>query len=80
MKKILLSLAALALCGGSAVAQKGSAASMARLVEEFPTPGGEFRTAPFMVWNTEVSKYQIDNMLNEYRRQGCGAVIIHPRP
>ena len=80
MKKILLSLAALVFCGGSAVAQVGSAASMARLIEEFPSPGGEFRTAPFMVWNTEVSKYQIDNMLNEYRRQGCGAVIIHPRP
>ncbi|MFQ8806451.1 MAG: hypothetical protein ACLR8Y_16875 [Alistipes indistinctus] len=80
MKKILLSLAALVFCGGSAVAQVGSAASMARLIEEFPSPGGEFHTAPFMVWNTEVSKYQIDNMLNEYRRQGCGAVIIHPRP
>ena len=80
MKKILLSLAVLVFCGGSAVAQVGSAASMARLIEEFPSPGGEFRTAPFMVWNTEVSKYQIDNMLNEYRRQGCGAVIIHPRP
>ena len=80
MKKILLSLAALVFCGGSAVAQVGSAALAARLIEEFPSPGGEFRTAPFMVWNTEVSKYQIDNMLNEYRRQGCGAVIIHPRP
>lgn len=53
---------------------------MKGLLEEFSDPGKAYRTAPFMVWNTQVSQYQIDNMLREFREQGCGGVFIHPRP
>ena len=47
--------------------------------DQFADPGSEFRTKPFMVWNTEITPHRIDRILSEYKEQGCGGVFIHPR-
>ncbi|MGO4290240.1 glycosyl hydrolase [Chitinophaga sp. RAB17] len=46
----------------------------------FKNPGRDYGTVPFWVWNTKVSKSNIDSMLNDYRKNDFGGVIIHPRP
>ncbi|QJB42395.1 hypothetical protein HF324_32925 [Chitinophaga oryzae] len=46
----------------------------------FKNPGVDYGTVPFWVWNTKVTKPNIDSMLNDYRRNDFGGVIIHPRP
>lgn len=46
----------------------------------FKNPGQDYGTVPFWVWNTKVSKSNIDSMLNDYRKNDFGGVIIHPRP
>ena len=66
--------------GGTADAQDGADAQSAqRLFDQFADPGSEFRTKPFMVWNTEITPHRIDRILSEYKEQGCGGVFIHPR-
>ena len=66
--------------GGTADAQDGADAQSAqRLFDQFADPGSEFRTKPFMVWNTEITPHRIDRILSEYQEQGCGGVFIHPR-
>src|SRR5690242_18493077 len=46
----------------------------------FKNPGQDYGTVPFWVWNTKVSKSNIDSMLNDYRKNDFGGVIIHARP
>ena len=63
--------------GGTADAQDGADAQSAqRLFDQFADPGSEFRTKPFMVWNTEITPHRIDRILSEYKEQGCGGVFI----
>ncbi len=76
MKRLLTVLFSLSLLSGGASAQDHSLESLSR---EFPNPDKAYRTAPLMVWNTEISQYQIDNMLREFHEQGFGGVFIHPR-
>ncbi len=80
MKSIFTAVLAAATLCVTASAQPQPKQSMHDLLEEFSEPSKTYRTAPFMVWNMEVSQYQIDNMLREFREQGCGGVFIHPRP
>lgn len=46
----------------------------------FKSPGRDYGTVPFWVWNTKITKRNIDSMLNDYRKNDFGGVIIHPRP
>ncbi|MGF6846822.1 hypothetical protein QFZ51_002057 [Chitinophaga sp. W3I9] len=46
----------------------------------FKNPGRDYGTVPFWVWNTKITKRNIDSMLNDYRKNDFGGVIIHPRP
>lgn len=46
----------------------------------FKAPGKDFGTAPLWVWNSKVNKREIDSMLNDFRKNDFGGVIIHPRP
>lgn len=46
----------------------------------FSAPGKDFGTVPFWVWNAKVTKPVIDSMLNDYRKNDFGGIIIHPRP
>ena len=64
-------------CNGNQVATTDSFNTIETL---FNDPPSEFRTAPFMVWNSKVTEAEIDRMLKEFKEAGCGGVFIHPRP
>ncbi|MBS3777106.1 MAG: hypothetical protein KGY70_18060, partial [Bacteroidales bacterium] len=50
------------------------------LQKHFKEPPVEYSTAPFWVWNDEVTREKIDNQLQHYKEQNIDQVIIHPRP
>ncbi len=50
-----------------------------RLAANFQNPSAEYRTAPFWVWNNDVSKEDIDRTLSEFKDKGIGGAFIHPR-
>jgi hypothetical protein len=50
------------------------------IAESFKNPAAEYRTFPFAVWNDKMTEENIDEKLKEMKEQGCGGVIIHPRP
>ncbi|HPT22048.1 MAG TPA: glycosyl hydrolase [Bacteroidales bacterium] len=52
----------------------------ATLSTQFKTPGKEYTTAPFFVWNAEITKNDIDSFLVSFKNAGSSQVIIHPRP
>jgi hypothetical protein len=54
--------------------------SLAGLRTLFPKPPAEFSTAPFFVWNGEITEAMIDRELHDFSTQGVHAFIIHPRP
>jgi hypothetical protein len=54
--------------------------SFAELRARFADPPAAFRTAPFFVWNGDVTEREIDLFLQDYKSQGIGGVFIHPRP
>jgi len=72
----IISLPALALLGWAQPAPEAWPALRA----QFANPPAAFSTAPFFVWNGEVTEADIDQFLDDYRSQGVRAVIVHPRP
>jgi hypothetical protein len=54
--------------------------NFAALREEFKAPSAEYTTAPFFVWNYKITKTEIDNYLNDFKKSGSSQVFIHPRP
>lgn len=50
------------------------------LKKELKNPSKSFRSAPLWVWNTKVTRDDIDRMLQEFKDQGFGGAFIHPRP
>jgi hypothetical protein len=54
--------------------------SFTALREQFANPPAEYRTMPFLVWNGEVTEADIDRDVAEFKKQGTGGFIIHPRP
>ncbi len=52
----------------------------ASLSAEFMQPSKEYTTAPFFVWNYKITKEEIDNYMNDFKRAGSSQVFIHPRP
>ncbi len=82
---IVLSIALLfsALCGAGASTPNPAASgvdSYAQLRDLFAKPPAEFSTAPFFVWNGEMTEAEIDKHLTSYQAQGIRAFFIHPRP
>ena len=57
----------------------GRPVSFKQLADLFEDPSPEFRTAPFWVWNNDVSKKDIDRSLEEFKDKGIGGAFIHPR-
>ncbi|MDR2130414.1 MAG: hypothetical protein LBP56_04505 [Odoribacteraceae bacterium] len=51
-----------------------------KLKKELKDPPGSFRPAPLWVWNTRVTRADIDRMLQELKEQGFGGAFVHPRP
>jgi hypothetical protein len=50
------------------------------LSDQFMHPAKEYTTAPFFVWNAEITKEEIDNYLVDFKKSGSSQVFIHPRP
>jgi hypothetical protein len=57
----------------------GRITSYNQLEANFHNPPPEYRTAPFWVWNNDVSIEDIDRTLTEFKDKGIGGVFIHPR-
>jgi hypothetical protein len=53
--------------------------SFDRLISIFPDPPSEYRSAPFWVWNKDVTKGDIDRTLRDFKKTGFGGVFLHPR-
>lgn len=51
-----------------------------KLRKEFADPPRAFRPAPLWVWNTRVTRADIDRMLGDFKAQGFGGAFVHPRP
>jgi len=50
------------------------------LSAQFNEPAREYTTAPFFVWNAEITKEEIDRDLLSFKNAGSSQVIVHPRP
>jgi hypothetical protein len=50
------------------------------LSAQFHTPPKEYTTAPFFVWNAEITKEEIDQDMKSFKDAGSSQVFIHPRP
>jgi hypothetical protein len=50
-----------------------------QLISIFSDPSSEYRSAPFWVWNKDVSKEDIDRNLRDFKERGFGGVFLHPR-
>lgn len=60
--------------------RKGITDRFDTLESAFADPPAEFRTMPFMVWNSKVTEAELDRMLKDFKDAGCGGAFIHPRP
>jgi hypothetical protein len=50
------------------------------LSAQFKEPPSEYTTAPFYVWNGDITAEEIDKDLASFKNAGSSQVIIHPRP
>lgn len=48
-------------------------------MEQFVTPGAQYRGIPFWSWNCRVTRELIDKQLDDFAAMGFGGVDIHPR-
>jgi hypothetical protein len=53
--------------------------SFDQFISLFSDPSSEYRSAPFWVWNKDVSKQDIDRTLHDFKKEGFGGVFLHPR-
>ncbi|HEY8955486.1 glycosyl hydrolase [Chitinophaga sp.] len=65
---------------GSGVKAQQPLERFEKVAAGFKSPGRDYGTVPFWVWNTKITKSNIDSMLNDYRKNDFGGIIIHPRP
>ena len=79
--KSLLAAALAASCLASyAAAPQKREMKFEKLRKEFADPPRAFRPAPLWVWNTRVTRADIDRMLGDFKAQGFGGAFVHPRP
>ncbi len=52
----------------------------ATLSSQFSQPPREYTTAPFFVWNAEITREEIDKFMEGFKKAGSSQVFIHPRP
>jgi hypothetical protein len=57
----------------------GRITTFRQLAANFQNPPAEYRTAPFWVWNNDVSKENIDKTLTGFKEHGIGGAFLHPR-
>jgi hypothetical protein len=89
MKSLKLNIAAIivAILSGSLiysckedVVNEVKVPDFATLSSQFSEPPREYTTAPFFVWNAEITKEEIDNYMISFKNSGSSQVIVHPRP
>lgn len=57
-----------------------SVPDFASLSSQFKSPPAKYTTAPFFVWNADITKEEIDKYLTDFKNAGSYQVFIHPRP
>lgn len=81
MNKSFIILAFLLVCSiGYASPPQSREMKFEKLKKELKDPSKSFRSAPLWVWNTKVTRNDIDRMLQELKDQGFGGAFVHPRP
>jgi len=50
------------------------------LQSKFLSPGKAYGSAPLWVWHTKVTRTIIDSMMQEFKDNAFGGVMVHPRP
>ncbi len=80
-KAILGVLLALVLCFLAVTCKKQPVTGTYKAVlQDFKNPPAAYGSAPLWVWNTRVTKTDIDEQLHDFQAKGIGGVFIHPRP
>ncbi|MBE9510048.1 MAG: hypothetical protein IMY71_04150, partial [Bacteroidetes bacterium] len=59
---------------------EGAITDFATLKNEFKQPSRDYGTVPFFVWNSKITRKEIDEKMKDFKDAGCGSVIVHPRP
>ncbi len=59
---------------------QGAITKFDQLQKEFQKPSKEYGTIPFFVLNGDITKEGIDERMQDLKDNGCGGVIVHPRP
>src|SRR5512139_3780624 len=54
--------------------------SFEELAPVFARPPAGYSTAPFFVWNGEITEKEIDAFLSDFKAHGITGFFIHPRP
>jgi len=75
----LVSLSILASCK-KAVINEIKVPDFKTLSSQFKDPSKEYTTAPFFVWNADITAEEIDKDLVSFKNAGSSQVFIHPRP
>jgi hypothetical protein len=61
------------------IPEDGRITQFDQLAAHFENPTAEYRTAPFWVWNNDVSTDDINRTLEDFKGKGIGGVFLHPR-
>src|SRR5665647_909766 len=77
---IILTMAGILNSCKKAVINEVKVSDFATLKSQFKNPPAEYTTAPFFVWDGEVTKEEIDKDLISFKNAGSSQVFIHPRP
>ncbi len=74
-----LILLVLTQCQNSVISEPEEDA-FAEIANNFENPPRDYSTAPFWVWNDDVTKEKIDTQMQAFKDENMLQVFIHPRP
>ena len=78
-KQIMFALGLAAIFAAACSSSKTENKFETKLADNFENPSSDFRSAPFWVWNCDVTKEDIDFSLGQYKDKGFGGAFLHPR-
>ncbi|RZJ85728.1 MAG: hypothetical protein EOO20_19745, partial [Chryseobacterium sp.] len=76
---LLSTLFPLMVCGQNRAQTKNTGDDFITISQQFLSPDRQYGSVPFFVWNTKVTKEEINSMLVSYKAQSFGGVFIHAR-
>ena len=77
---IILTMAGILNSCKKAVINEVKVSDFATLKSQFKNPPAEYTTAPFFVWNADITSDEIDKDLISFKNAGSSQVFIHTRP